>query len=162
MLSPAITMAFIAQEEIPNIVSNNNAIILALIGLVSTSIAALVYTIKNGKISQEGVDQITAVNNAVNNVGPGEHRLYDMLALVRKDIEYLTIAQREFASKGWGSLPPDLNNAIGLTEVIRDLQHSDKEVILKLTEIKTALIEHTEWEMKQKYVNPDASMPPKF
>ena len=164
MHSLAMIGASIAQEivngDVDQILSGQDGIIFALIGMVGTSIAALVYTIRNNRIAKDGVDQISQVNNAVNNIGPGEHRLYDMISLIRSDIEYLTNEQRNFAAKGWNSLPEDINTAVGLTSVIRDLQHAEKEVINKLQVIQDTLIEHTEWEMQQKYIEPNSASPP--
>lgn len=81
-------------------------IIFALIAIVATSIGALVYTIKNNKLGRD-------INKAVNNVGPGEHHLIDLIKQIKDK-------QDEFDKK-WGNLPDDLDDAVGVVEVLRGM-----------------------------------------
>ena len=146
------------RESVQELAIGQEQIILALIAIIATAIAGLVYTIKNNSLVKEGSKAAQQVNQAVNNVGPGEHRLYDMVAMIRDEIKYLTEAQHDFANKGWATLPADIGTASRLTETIRDLQSKDKFVVQKLEEITVSLKslheglqEHVEWEMQQKY-----------
>ena len=127
---------------------------LALIALVGTSLAALVWVIRNGRLARDSNVQISAVNRAVNDVGPGEHRLYDKvthnsetLARVEDALVRLQLDQETFDSHGWETLPQDINTAVGLTTTIRDLQNGHK----KLDKIIAMLSEHVEWEIGQKH-----------
>jgi hypothetical protein len=112
---------------------------LALIALVGTSITALVFVIRNGRVAQTAAEnavvaatQATAANSAVNNVGEGKHNLYDMVERIRDDVSDLKRDQAQFDSHGWETLPPDLNTAVGMTTTIRELQNNHKLVIEKL------------------------------
>ena len=117
----------------------NDQIMLALIALVGTSITALVFVIRNGRVAQTAAEnavvaatQATAANSAVNNVGEGKHNLYDMVERIRDDVSDLKRDQAQFDSHGWETLPPDLNTAVGMTTTIRELQNNHKLVIEKL------------------------------
>ena len=139
------------RETTAQIAASNEQIILALIAIIATSIAALVYTIRNNTIIKTAAQDASEANKAVNNIGPGEHRLYDMIAMLKEDMHELSVAQDEFSKKGWATLPPDIASASGLTEVIRNLQHDDKAMHEKLDGILKALDDHVKWEMEQKY-----------
>lgn len=67
--------------------SSNNEVILALIALIATSIGALVFVIKNGKLAKDTNDQIAQVNTAVNHVETGEQRLYDKVSHLVSELE---------------------------------------------------------------------------
>lgn len=150
---------------------SHEQVLLALIALVGTSIAALVYIIRNGRIAQVGLDhaetaaqQATAANAAVNNVGPGQHKLYDMMFQVHttneqllKDVTALVEAQRDFTKRGWANLPEPINTALGLTTTILDLQRHAEDVNGKLDTIIGELRGHVEWEMQEKYGSHDES-----
>jgi hypothetical protein len=139
------------EGGVSSISATNDEVILALIAIIGTSIAALVYTIRNNTIIKGAAQDASDINKAVNNIGPGEHRLYDMISMVRDDMAKVTEAQEEFSKKGWATLPPDIASASGLTEVIRSLQNSDKAQHEKMDQILKALDEHVQWEMSQKY-----------
>lgn len=125
-------------------------IVLALIALIATSTGALVYVIRNGRYVKTAAEEATAANRAVNNVGAGRHSLYDMVEHIRDDVKELKKQQDEFDSHGWGTLPSDISNAVGLTTTIRDLQHNTEAVGVKLDTIIGELREHVEWEMNTK------------
>ena len=112
-------------------VDSHEAIIMALIAIVATSIGALVYAIKNNSLGVK-------INRAVNNVGPGEHRLYDVIARIE--------AKQDAFDKAWGNLPDDMDDAVGLVEVLHGIKN---EVAL----IQTQLVEHVEWEMSVKWAD---------
>ena len=126
-------------------------VILMLGALLSTLVAALVYLAKSYINTKIAAEQSTEANKAVNNVGPGDHRLYDKISSIEKNVEHLIRDQETFDSHGWETLPQDLGTAVGLTTTIRDLQHGHKEQGEKLDEIKSILIEHVEREMRVKY-----------
>jgi len=159
--------------------ATQDQIMLALIALVSMSIAALVYIIRNGRMDSGAADDEataavteTADKRAVNNVGPGKHTLYDMveridvrsadtnvkvvalssdMRAVKSDVSTLKKQQDEYDSHGWTTLPPDIGTAVGLTTTIRDLQNGHKLVNDKLDTIISELREHVVWEMSVKF-----------
>ena len=88
--------------------------------------------------------QARAANAAVNNVGPGAHRLYDQIGHLSDAIQRIETKQNDFDTKGWPTLPSDMNTAAGLTEVIRDIQH-------ELHVVNTRLAAHDEWEKTVKH-----------
>ena len=135
------------KDSVESIADRHDQIMLALIALVATSIAALVWVIKSGRLAKDSNEQIAAVNRAVNDIGPGEHRLWDKIDNIEKAVVHLEHDQETFDSHGWETLPADLNTAVGLTTTIRDLQDGHK----KLDRIIAMLGEHVEWEMSQKY-----------
>ena len=133
-------------------------VILILGGLLVTLVSAFVYIVKGAKSAEVAATQSSAANQAVNNVGAGEHRLYDkishILALAQtnaKNIEKLVKIQDEFSDLGWQHLPPDLHDAVALTSTVRELQHAHKEQSELLQEIKLMLGDHVKWEMSQKW-----------
>jgi methyl-accepting chemotaxis protein len=69
------------------VTTSNNEIILALIALIATSIGALVFVIKNGKLVKDTNDQVSQVNTAVNHVESGEQRLYDKVSHLVSELE---------------------------------------------------------------------------
>lgn len=102
-----------------------------------------------------------AANRAVNNVGPGEHRMYDKIDMIRQDVEMLVRAQEEFAKRGWHTLPPDLSSSAALTSTIRELQHADQTIKHGLDDLSEAIAkidrkitDHVEWEESLKYPYP--------
>ena len=131
--------------------ADHDQIVLAVIALASMLAASLVYLVKGYSNSKTAAEQATEANKAVNNVGPGDHRLYDKISSIEKNVEHLIRDQETFDSHGWETLPQDLGTAVGLTTTIRDLQHGHKEQGEKLDEIKSILVEHVEWEMRVKY-----------
>ena len=150
--------SLVAQEVSAVSAGSSDQIMLALIALVGTSIAALVFIIRNGKTAQEAAKdaataaiQATAANSAVNNVGEGRHTLYDMVENIKQDVTSLKGDQAQFDSHGWETLPADINTAVGLTTTIRDLQNGHAAVNEKLDTIIAELREHVVWEMDAKY-----------
>jgi hypothetical protein len=168
------------KSIVEGVSATQDQIMLALIALVGTSIAALVYIIRNGRTAQGAADdaavaakQATAANNAVNNVGPGKSTLYNMveridkrsaetnekvaglsadMRAVKTDVTRLKKEQDEYDSHGWGTLPLDLGTAVGLTTTIRDLQNGHKQVNEKLDTIISEIREHVMWEMGVKHM----------
>lgn len=67
--------------------TGSEQIVLALIAVIAASVGALVFVIRNGKVVRDTNEQITQVNAAVNNIGPGEHRLYDKVSHVISELE---------------------------------------------------------------------------
>ena len=146
------------RDTVDAVHSNTDQIMLALIALVGTSIAALVFIIRNSKTAEAAAAdaataavQATAANAAVNNVGEGRHNLYDMVERIRDDVSELKRDQDTFDSHGWETLPPDLGTAVALTTTIRDLQNNHKQVNGKLDTLIVELREHVAWEMDAKY-----------
>ena len=91
-----------------------------------------------------------AANRAVNNVGPGEHSLWDQVTFIREDVQDLVAAQRDFAAKGWATLPDDIATASRLTETIRALQAADRRQAEILADVLATIREHDRWERQQK------------
>ena len=92
-----------------------------------------------------------AANNAVNNIGPGEHRLYDRIQMIHDEVMHLREGEEQFQSKGWPSLPEDLGSAAALTSTIRDLQRSRDEILARLAELSDLIRAHDRWERQSKY-----------
>jgi uncharacterized protein (UPF0333 family) len=137
---------FIAQSETVNSTAtgdlDHEQLLLGLLALVGTSIAALVYTIKNNTLGKTIKDEASAANNAVNNVGPGEHRLYDLVAKIEdrqktsydhfsRAIARVESKQNDFDKK-WGNLPPTLDNAVSLSDTITHINERMVNVDRKL------------------------------
>jgi hypothetical protein len=127
------------RTTVEAISSSNDQIMMALIALVGSSIAALVFVIRNGRLAATAAEdaavaakQATAANRAVNNVGEGKHNLYDMVERIRDDVAELKRDQAKFDAHGWETLPADLNTAVSMTTTIRELQNNHKSVIEKL------------------------------
>lgn len=129
---------------------------LALIALVATSITALVWVIRNGRWVKQGALDAAAANAAVNNVGPGQHTLYEMIETIRNDVADLKRDQEEYDSHGWGTLPADLNTAVGMTITIRDLQR----VVLDTSNKLDVLIQQLQDESGVKFSSPRPANPP--
>ena len=124
-----------------------------LAGVLTSLIVVLYYVVRTFQSSNE-------VNKAVNNIGPGETRLYDQVvallelaaemkvnqAEIVKDMTVLVDAQNDFSEKGWRRLPPYIGDASALTETIRRLQYHDERIDEKLDEILAELKSHVEWE----------------
>jgi uncharacterized membrane protein len=123
------------RSTVDAISATDDQIVLALIAIISLSIGALVYTIKNNSLGKD-------INKAVNNVGPGEHHLIDLIKQIKDK-------QEEFDKK-WGNLPDDMDDAVGLVELIHGM---DK----RISGIQGELREHVAWEMNAKYGNPESS-----
>lgn len=68
------------------VTTTNDQVVLALIAVIAASVGALVFVIRNGRLVKDTNTQITEVNKAVNNVGPGEHRLYDKVTHLMLDM----------------------------------------------------------------------------
>jgi len=138
------------RDTVEGVAVTQGQIMMALIALVGTSIAALVFVIRNGRLAQTAAEdaataakQATAANSAVNNVGPGKHNLYDMVERIHEDVVELKSDQDQYDSHGWETLPSDLSTAVGLTTTIRDLQNNHKAVNEKLDMILAELRDHT-------------------
>ena len=131
--------------------TGDDQIILALIGVGTTLIAALVATVKAAMSSRVAAVQAAEANRAVNGVGPGEARLYDMVADIKADLDKLVVANEDFARRGWMTLPDDLSTAARLTETIRALQHGSRDTSEKLDQVLKTIRAHDEWERQQKH-----------
>ena len=123
----------------------------ALITVILMLAGVLVFVIRT-------YTEAKAANRAVNNVGPGEHSLWDQLANIRDDVLELVEAQRDFAKRGWQTLPDDIGTAARLTETIRVLQANDarnvedhERIVSALAEINEAFRAHDGWERQHKY-----------
>lgn len=152
----------LSAPEVDAITENSDQIVLALIAIIGTSVAALVYTIRNNRTVQAGAQyaetaakQASAANAAVNNVGPGDHSLYDLVVHVKEEVDELREAQKDFIRRGWQGLQPPIDTAIGLTTTINEIQHDHDALHAKLDHISDVLAEHVAWEMATKYGDTD-------
>ena len=125
-----------ASDAIQGIADTHDQIIVGLIALLGTCVACLVWIIKNSRIIKVAADEATAANHAVNNVGPEDHRLYKM-------VEKISQKQDEFDRK-WGNLPDDIDDAVGLVELLHGMDR-------RIAGIQGELREHVAWEMSAKY-----------
>lgn len=143
-------------EAVANTSSDN--IVLALIAVIATSVGALVFVIRAAAtVSKDTNQQVSEVNNAVNNIGPGEHRLYDKVDHISRELASVTATLNSVSQElrdhrtnwekfnaSWGSLPPEMDTAADLAVVIEHIRDDVKRV-------REELKNHVEWEMKQKY-----------
>lgn len=131
--------------------TNNDQVALALIAVVATSVAALVFVIRQNRYVRSAAEEATAANQAVNNVGPGKHNLYDMVSNIHDDVVELREAQKDFTKRGWHALEPPIDTAIGLTRTISQMQHDHDELHQKLDMVLAELRDHVQWEVEEKY-----------
>jgi len=117
-----------------------------LILVVTMLVGVLVFLVRTFSATRQ-------VNQAVNNVGPGEHSLWDQVSFIREDISVLVEAQKDFAEKGWRTLPDDIGTASRLTETIRHLQagaegneRDHARIVADLEKLSAILSEHDRWE----------------
>ena len=87
-----------------------------VVAVLGTVIATFGIAIRNGGYSKTAAKAATEANKAVNNVGPGEHRLYDL-------IDQIAQKQAEFDVR-WGNLPAGLDNSVSLAETIHDIHRT--------------------------------------
>lgn len=128
------------RDEVEAIGDTHDQIVLALIAVVASAVAALVFVIRSSRYAREGAEQATAANRAVNDTTPGQHRLYDLVDRIRNDVADLKAHQHVTEHHG---------------VAIRALERSDDELHAKLDVLLSELRDHVEWEMTQKY-GPDA------
>lgn len=139
--------------------TSSDQIVLALIAVIAASVGALVFVIRNaGGTVKDTNRQVTEVNKAVNNIGPGEHRLYDKVDHIYQELGQVTgILQtvteelkdhrtrwEEFHAR-WGSFPDGMDSAADLAITLNQIKAD-------IQKVQDALKEHVEWEMGEKYV----------
>lgn len=140
-------------------VVDNLGILGSLAAVILLLVGAILYLVASArKQIDQAVYHAQAANEAVNNVGPGDHRLLDKIEMIRTDVESVVKAQEEFAKNGWLTLPSDLASSSALTSTIRELQHADKTIQHGLTELSDAISridkkisEHVDWEENVKW-----------
>ncbi len=132
---------------------------LGVLGVVILILVALLWiTIRNSA-------KVSSVNNAVNNIKPGDTNLVDRVRNIESMLMKLDTWMDDFNRHGWPSLPADIGSAAALTETIRAIQNrievlhaTDDEqrkclesVLKELREVHSELAGHVEWEMSTKY-----------
>jgi hypothetical protein len=125
-----------AASTLDSVGAAHDQIVLGLIGVLGVVIAGLVYIVKAYANTKVAAQQATEANKAVNNIGPGEHRLYDVIARIE--------AKQDDFDKRWGNLPDGMDDAVGLVELLHGLDR-------RVSEIQVQLVEHVAWEMAVKY-----------
>ncbi len=138
------------------------SVAIAALAIAGTLAGAIVLLVKIREQARTAASQATQANQAVNNVAPGEeHSLWDQVAFIREDVAELVEAQRDFAQRGWRTLPDDIATASRLTETIRSLQHADErqlerydDIDRKLSTLHEFLRDHDRWERQEKYPDP--------
>lgn len=138
--------------------TDHDQIIMGLIALLATLVTGLVYMVKTYTQTKVAATKATGAYEAVNGIGPGEHRLYDKVTHLDNKITEIALKQDDFDTRGWPSLPADLATSAGLTEVIRDLQHAatlertdHDAIIVKLDQMEAEIRQHVAWEMAEKW-----------
>ena len=126
----------------------DHQVTLAVVAMLVPLVGALVYLARRTNIA---ADQATQANQAVNNVGPGAHSLFDQISFMRDDIQELREAHQDFARRGWPTLPDDIGTASKLTETIRQIQHEQRHLLAEVQALSDRLIEHDRWERETKY-----------
>lgn len=112
-------------------VDSDDQIILALIALIGTSIGGLVYVIKTFSLGKETAKDAKEANKAVNNIGPDQTRLYDMVARIE--------AKQDEFDRRWGNLPPEMDDAVGLAGVLTEIHRRQDEIQRKLDQLDTLI-----------------------
>jgi Na+-translocating ferredoxin:NAD+ oxidoreductase RnfG subunit len=135
-----VVAGLITQAVLPG---HDDQVILALIAVIATSIAALVYTIRNNSLSRTVAKETSEINSAVNHKETGELSLYRLADANSRKLDDVIAKQAEFDRK-WGNLPADMGDAVGLVELIHGM---DK----RIAQIQAQLLEHVEWEMAVKW-----------
>jgi len=139
----------------PDVTGTLTAVIVALgvllIALLGIATKALGY-------SRTAASQSGQANSAVNNIGGGDHRLYDRIEHLHERLSVLVDAQEDFQRKGWPNLPSDIGDATALTLTIRQLQaaadsdkKAHKELRVELADLMAFVKTHDEWERTQKW-----------
>lgn len=118
-------MSFAVDVVPAEIVNAHDQITLGIIGLLGLVVTALVYVVKAYANTKVAAEQSTKANEAVNNVGPGEHRLYDIIAAIQEK-------QATF-DRAWGNLPEDMHDAVGLTELLNSMERRIENIETILT-----------------------------
>lgn len=93
----------------------DHEVVLAVLAILATTVATLVWVIRSGKY-------VRSTDDAVNGIGPGQHRLYDKVDAICESVEKLNAWHEEMQEQGWSHLPPDLHDSVGITLTIRELQ----------------------------------------
>ena len=130
--------------------ADHDQIVLAITALASMLAASLVYLVKGYSNSKTAAEQATAANRAVNGEGP-DHRLWDKVNRIEHTVNALTAQQEDFMAHGWGNLPPDMDDAVSLTEKIRTLEHGITQNTGKIDQVLAELRQHVAWEIAVKY-----------
>ena len=119
-----------------------------MIGLVAalTDVIGLLGYVIRSKLSTIS-DDTAQVNAAVNHKETGELSLYRLADSNSKKLDEVIAKQAEFDRK-WGNLPPEIDNAVGLNEVLHDMNQA-------ITQVQAELRQHVAWEMGQKYPKGD-------
>jgi len=132
----------IQAVEVQSQVQTNTNVLMALVAVTATCVGGLVYVLKNGRtVIKDTQKQVAEVNNAVNNIGPGEHRLYDKVshaleAIKAQDIRIELIISETAKNTAfwddfhvrWGRLPEDLDDGTDVVLMVRDVQRKLEDI----------------------------------
>jgi hypothetical protein len=145
----AVPVADIHDDDIKLLVG-------ALVALVTGVLAMMSLLIKTLANSRIAANEAKAANAAVNNTGPGEHRLYDRVEImggkvehIETNVDHLVEVNKIFQARGYDGMDEDLSTGPALQETIRDIQKTDRNVGKRLSDIYSTLIDHIEREEKQ-------------
>jgi hypothetical protein len=150
-------MASIFSEVVAN-AGSSEQVVLALIAVIATAVGALAFVIRGAQnTAKDTNEQVREVNRAVNNIGPGEHRLYDKVDHISNELslvtEILNTVTRELKEHRafwkdfhlkWGNLPEELDSAADLAVTLSRIRD-------EIRNVQTSLSKHVEWEENHKY-----------
>lgn len=138
-----------------------NAAVAVLGSVLLSMVGLLVWLIKQQRSANATADETLS---AVNGVGPGEHRLYQRVAMIASDVEQLVDTQKQFRDLGWQNLPdgrdgtPALHDAVQLTQTISSLQQAERDnraahaqLLDGIDQINRRLTDHDQWERSVKW-----------
>jgi hypothetical protein len=129
-------LAGVGPGGVRNLVEDSHdQVMLALAGVIGVAVAALAWTIRNGRDVRTAAEQATAANRAVNNRTPGEHSLYDLVARIGEDVTILKHRQEQTDQRGWEALPEDLRDAPSVVNTIRKMQQSDDNLCRQIDQL---------------------------
>ena len=113
----------------------HDQIIVALIALLGTTVAALVYLVRNRALLKDTAADARAVNDAVNHSGHSEKRIFEQVVAQGQEqsrmsaelaeIKAEVMRQRDFWQEqhnSWAALPPELKDSSGLVVTLHDLR----------------------------------------
>ena len=132
-------MGKVQDEQIRILVGALVALVTAVIGMMTLLIRTLAH-------SKEAAADARATNAAVNNTGPGEHRLYDKITHIQVDVEHLVEVNKIFQARGYDGMDEDLSTGPALQHTIREIQQGGDDVGSRLNTIQEMLEAHIERE----------------
>jgi hypothetical protein len=136
----------------------HDQIVLAIIGLATLLVTALVYVVKANTHAKVAAEQATQTNDAVNHKEHGETRIFEQVRDMNAKMDNVLATQAKHESywedhhRRWGRLPEGLDDETGLVIALRDLRS-------EITQIREDLGAHVRWEEQVKWAALEGRIP---